>query len=307
MRSLLGLTLFVALTACTKTVADDDDVQETPAFEVVSSDVTLAPGEETTRCFYFHTPNTTEVQIYKWISDMSPGSHHMIVFSSLGTQPADGTIDNCDGANIPVPIYGTQIPHEELEFPADDGLGKPLAQTIAPNTAGFFQMHYLNTSDSPLVANVKLAAYPLPAGTEFTRTEIFATYNNDIAIPPHATSYTVTATCDVVDRKFWMISSHSHKQSVATSIKDGGAEIFTSTDWEHPGAKRWAAPTFQHFDTYQLTWSCTYDNTGDNANSYIYAGQSAATNEMCMATGYFFPATGPRGCVIDSGQCQCLL
>ena len=303
MRCLLALTLFVA--ACTKQSADDEE--EPPAFEVVSSDITLAPGEETTRCFYFHTPNTTEVQIYKWISDMSQGSHHMIVFSSLGTQPADGTVDDCDGANIPVPIYGTQIPHEELEFPADDGFGKPLAQTIGPNTAGFFQMHYLNTSDSPLVANVKLSAYALPPATEFTRTEIFATYNNDIAIPPHATNYTVSATCDVVDKKFWSISSHSHKQSATTSIKDGANEVFASTNWEHPGMRRWEAPTFHHFDTYQVTWSCTYNNTGENANSTVYAGQSAATNEMCMATGYFFPATGPRGCVINNGQCQCLL
>jgi hypothetical protein len=302
MRSLLALTLLVA---CTK--ATGDDVDETPAFEITSSDITLAPGEETTRCFYFHTTNTSELQIYKWISDMAPGSHHMIVFSSLGTQPADGTVDNCDGANVPIPIYGTQIPHEELVFPDDDGMGNPLAQVITPGTAGFFQMHYLNTSDAPLVVNVKLAAYALPPNTQFTRTEIFATYNNDIAIPPHATNYTVSATCDSVDKKFWSLSSHSHKQSIATVVSDGGSTVFASTDWEHPGSKRWDAPTFFHFDTYQVTWSCTYNNTGDNANNYVYAGQSAATDEMCMATGYFFPATGPRGCIIDSGQCQCFL
>src|SRR5678809_1585746 len=132
--------VMVALLGC----SHSDEIPSTLAFQVVGPDITLAPGQETTRCFYVHTPNTETAQVHKWISDMAPGSHHMIMFSSLGTQPADGTVDNCDGANVPAPMFATQIPHDEVEFPADDGLGKPLAQTIAPATAGFFQMHYIN-------------------------------------------------------------------------------------------------------------------------------------------------------------------
>src|SRR6187549_3202971 len=130
--------LVTVLAACGSD-SDDPVLTTTLAFEVKSSDVVLQPGEETTKCFYFHTTNTEEVQVAKWVSDMSPGSHHMIAFSSLGTQPADGTVDDCSGADIPVPIFGTQVAHEELVFPADDGFGKPLAQTIAPNTAGYLQ------------------------------------------------------------------------------------------------------------------------------------------------------------------------
>ena len=57
-----------------------------------------------------------------------------------------------------------------------------------------------------------------------------------------------------------------------------------------------------------MTWDCVYDNTGTNADSTIYAGQSARTNEMCMATGYYFPvigAFGANGCVMSSGECNC--
>jgi len=71
-----------------------------------------------------------------------------------GSQPADGTVDqNCGvggggGANVPVWTYATQTPTQEEDLPDDDGAGKPLAQNIAPNSAGYFQMHYLNATQA---------------------------------------------------------------------------------------------------------------------------------------------------------------
>src|SRR5690242_17216415 len=70
-----------------------------PAFEIVSKDITLQPGDQITYCYYFHTPNTSEVRVNKWVSDMTAGSHHAILFllPSGGSMP-DGTLDpsgNC--------------------------------------------------------------------------------------------------------------------------------------------------------------------------------------------------------------------
>lgn len=305
MRSVLSIAL-LSVVACSSDPADEIVLE--PAFEVTSSPITLAPGEETTKCFYFTTPNTETVAIHKWVSDMTPGSHHMIMFRSLdGMQAPDGTIDEACNGGIPVPVYGTQISHEEVLFPDDDGFGKPLAQDIPPGSKGYFQMHYFNTSDEPLTASVTIKAFALPAMTEYTRTDLFATYNNDIAIPPGATNHVVSATCDTVLGKFWSLSSHSHKQSTATAIKEGDNVVFQSTDWEHPGNAEFRSSPFYTFQSGQLTWECTYDNTGDNANRTVTAGQSAQTDEMCMATGYYFPAVGPRGCFRNNGECQCIL
>ncbi len=197
--------------------------------------------------------------------------------------------------------------HEELQFPTDDGFGKPLAQIVEPNTAGFFQMHYYNSSDDTITTHVDLEAFALPAGTEITRTETFATYNNDIEIPPNATNFKVSATCEIFDKKFWQMSSHSHKQSVQTTIKDGDHVVFSSDDWEHPGTENWENPTFYQFQNTTLTWECTYNNLFENKDRTVTAGNSARTDEMCMATGYFFPAAGARGCIMNNGECQCLL
>jgi len=297
--------VLMSVAACT---SDGEEVltASEPAFEIASAPITLQPGEETTKCFYFTTPNSEMVAINKWVSDMTPGSHHMIMFRTLvGTQPPDGTVDNCSGRGAP--IYGTQLAHDEKIFPTDDGFGKPLAQEIPATVQGYFQMHYLNTTDEVLIASVTLKAYPLVGGKLYTKTDIFATYNNDIEIAPGATNVTVTATCDVTLGKFWEMSSHSHKQSIATVVMEDTTEVFASTDWEHPGTRNWSAPTFYSFETGKLTWSCTYNNTGDNATRTVTSGSSAQTDEMCMATGYYFPAVGPRGCIRDNAQCRCLL
>src|SRR5688572_20247821 len=136
--------VLVSLVACSSDPGEEEPELEL-AFEVASSAITLQPGEEVTKCFYFTTPNTETVAIHKWVSDMTPGSHHMIMFRSLdGMQAPDGTIDEECSSGIPVPVYGTQIPHEEVLFPNDDGFGKTLAQDIPAGSKGFFQMHYFN-------------------------------------------------------------------------------------------------------------------------------------------------------------------
>ena len=166
------------------------------------------------------------------------------------------------------------------------------------------QLHYLNASDAPITAHIDLKAYALPAGTAYTQTDAFVTYNQDIKIPPGAVGKTFTGACTLpAGAKFWTMSTHSHKQSVNTSVSDGAAAVFTSTDWEHPGAKNWMATPFYAFTANKLTWQCTYNNTGDNAGREVDSGQSASTDEMCMATGYFFPSTGPKFGVLIGGNC----
>jgi hypothetical protein len=285
------------------------------AFTIQSTDLTIQPGAEVTYCYWFHTPNTTSLTINKWVSDMTPGSHHMIYFSG-GSEPATGDgIDmnnTCGGfsgnGGAPQWVFASQSAHLEEDLPSDDGTGKPLAQVVAPNTVGAFQMHYINTTDAALTVHVKLAAYALPDSTPFTRTDAFVTYNQDISIPPGAVGATATGTCPTpANVKFWTVSTHSHKQSVDVKISDTSGMIFDSTDWEHPGAKTWDATPFYTMAGNSLTWTCTYNNNDPNdpnSSKTITAGQSALTNEMCMATGYYFPSTAPKFSVEIGGTCH---
>jgi len=285
----------------------------TPAFSTQSSDITLQPGQELTYCWWFHTSNTTDVVVNKWVSHMTNG-HHLILFLG-GNEHADGLdmTNSCGlgtsgvSANQPIWEYASQVLDQEEDLPSDDGTGKPLGQKVAANTEAAIQMHYINSSDSAETAHDELEAYALPSGTNFTETDAYITYNNDISIPPNSMNTVVTASCNLpAGVKFWTLSTHSHKQSIETQIQDGSSMVLDSTDWEHPTVQNWMTPsTFYTFQNSQLTWSCKYNNDApppyedstppgtSNADQTIMAGPSAATNEMCMAVGYFFPATGP--------------
>ena len=303
----LALVLLIAAAACGKnpSTGGDDTMNPdangntgsdagTPAFEVKSTDILLPAGQEFTKCFYFHTGNTAPAAINKWISDMTPGSHHLILFLNPGgSQPADGTIDDqCSiqgtGGGIAAWTYAAATPHYELDMPADDGAGKPLAQLIPAGTAGFVQMHYLNATDKDEMVHVDVKAYAVDTA-DYTQTDAYITYTYGFQVPPGTS--TITGDCPTpAGKKFWQVSSHTHKQGTEVKINDGSSMIYDSTDWEHPMVKLWDANPFYAFSSNTISWACSYNNPG---TTIIHEGQSAATNEMCMATGYYFPATGP--------------
>ena len=332
MKSSYLLASLVLLVACHKastgpgSSGDDDDMGSpdapgamgSAAFTIQSTDLVVSAGEEVTKCYYFHTPNTTTLPITAWSSHMTPGSHHMIMFWGSSSQPADGTIDEDCGvgngtSSIPIWVYASQTPDEMLQIPTDDGTGTntPLAQPVPANQPAVFQMHYLNEGDTDLTVHVQISAYALPPGTKYTETDAFVTYNANISIASEAVGVVASDTCTTPSgAKFWTVSTHSHKQSVETQIKDNtGNVIFTSTDWQHPGTTDWNQPTFYQFPDNSLTINCTYDNNDPNdPNSLttIHDGPSAQTNEMCMATGYFFPATGAQFCYCPAQGCFAL-
>jgi hypothetical protein len=280
-------------------------------FQVTSPEVTIMPGQEITYCYYFHTTNTETMVIKKWSSVMTPGSHHMIMYTTASDDMPAGTIstDSCGGfgaANVPSWTYAAQTPTNEVALPTDDGTGLPLGQEIAAGTPAYFQMHYLNATDAPLKAHVTLNAEAYEAGVAYTRTAAYVTYNSKISIDPHEKGDLESMTCGVpANSKFWLLSTHAHKQAVKTAVKDGmpasTSVVFTSTDWEHPGQMMWTGSPFYAFSTGKLTYECTYDNTGDNAGVTVVSGPSAVKNEMCMATGYYFPATKPLFCLNNVG------
>jgi len=320
MRTSFAFALLTSLVACggPGTPGDDDDVPADSGtdlppdrgFRITSPDITIEPGQEITYCYYFRTPNTEPMAVKRWKSVMTPGSHHMIMYATNSDTKPVGTVSDQDcgfgtgSLDVPQWTYSAQTPSAEIALPPDDGAGQPLAQEIGPNTAGFFQMHYLNATDDPIQVHVTLDAFALEASESYTQTAPFITFNGSINIPANAIGDVESQQSPVpAGSKFWMMSTHAHKQAVKTRVLDGTAEVFSSTDWEHPGAQMFMTPTeFYSFASGMLTYECTYDNTGSNKAMTIQTGDSANLDEMCMASGYFFPATASRFC-FNGGTC----
>lgn len=324
MRTLGLVFVTVLVAACgTEPMGDDDDgmgsgsgsgsgdglMPPARGFQVKSPEITINAGQEITYCYYFKTPNTDALSIKRWVSKMAAGSHHMILYftSTLakpeGTVSADGCGATGGGAtNIPSWIYAAQTIDSDMALPTDDGAGNPLGMDVPVGQPAFIQMHYFNSTDEEIKAHVTINAEAHDDGVNATKTAAYVTFNGSINIPAAQGTTPGTAiatnTCNIpATSKVWLMSTHAHKQAIRTEVRDGVAAstnvVFKSNDWEHPGVKTWMATPFYQFASGKLTYECEYSNP----NPYsIQTGDSAKTDEMCMATGYVFPATKATIC-----------
>jgi hypothetical protein len=322
MRSLAFAVLVTSILACSPG-GFVNDIPDAPGvdpgfpppargFQILTPTVDINPGAEVTYCYYFHTPNNSDLSIQRWASRMTPGSHHMILYLTPNDQQTPGTLSTSlcgisSGSTGPIWTYSAQSPMAEVSLPIDDGEGHPVGQPIKAGQSGFIQMHYLNATDEIIHAHVTLNAYAYNDGVQITPAGPFVTFNRRIDLAPgspaNPTTGMVNGTCDMLNDstgappKFYVMSTHTHKQGVHAFVNDGAVHdstsaVFNTTNWEHPGTVNWDTPPFYTFTSGKLSYQCEYSNPN---NYRIQTGDSAATDEMCMAVGYYFPATGGTG------------
>jgi hypothetical protein len=286
-----ALSLLVAFTACT----DDSGVGPGERITIETPSFVLQPGEEKFYCYHTTLPNAEPTGIHQMSSRMPPGSHHMIVYKMRTAKAPDGTLEECvdfgmgDGglADIPIWLYAAQEPESDFTMP--EGVG----MAIGANQPVIVNMHYINQSDEPLTANVHVDLDAYAPGRKFTEAHSYITFNTEIDVAPGATG-SAGGTCDVAPgSKFISMSTHSHKYTTSARVHDGDRMVLETRDWAHATLERWPAPHFT-FESGKLDYRCEYTNT---TNERLTTGESAIANEMCMAVGVFFPATGDTFCL----------
>jgi hypothetical protein len=282
------------------------------ANNVNAAKMIVTPGSEIFLCYAVTLPGDAEFDVGAFQSWMSPGSsHHFIVYQQTGqsvaaaTPQPSGTIQNCQvGAGNWV--YATSTPGAVVSSTLPDGVGLPFpaGQQLVLN------MHFINPGSTTLYPKVKLNI--LRAKNVVYKAGALVSFNTSINVPAATAAgpgtQTVGGTCTVTaGSKVFSMSTHTHKHATAAvvSFVSGGVtqEIVhtgttsdypaeqltgTGTDWEHPGVSLWKGPGFlavQAGDTF--TYSCSFTNT---ATTPVTVGETAASNEMCMAVGYYFPA-----------------
>jgi hypothetical protein len=299
-RPILSAAL-IALAACgTKS----DEAAEPPppptvAITVQSTPFVIQPGEEVFKCFYTTLPIDAEAPVARFESNMSKGSHHLILFGLEKATVPDGTLGDCrlrsGGARaVPVPLYVAQEEHQETAFPR--GIAMPLKakQPVA------IQMHYLNPTAAPITVQVEIKIHALEAGTPFEPAGIFASFHDDIAVPPRGTQ-TVKGRCRAPEGvKFLSLTTHSHRYTTravvgrAFAAGDREPETLVETlDYERPTVTRFERP-FLDLASDEIFYSCEYDNPTDQM---VSVGDSAVNEEMCMAVGYYYPSTQLTFCL----------
>jgi hypothetical protein len=231
---------------------------------------------------------------------MSSGSSHHFILYEGGTATGGACAPGTSW------LYASSTPGQVItdNMPANVGL------SMAANTQLILNMHFINPGSAPIQPKIKINL--LFAKSVMYQAATMISFNTSINVPAASASgpgiQTVSGTCSApVGAHFFSMSTHTHKHATAvvvnyvhngqtseivhtgaTSTYPVDQEPGSGTDWEHPGIGLWTAPNFltvQAGDSF--TYSCSYSNSGTAA---VTVGETAASNEMCMAIGYYFPA-----------------
>jgi Copper type II ascorbate-dependent monooxygenase, C-terminal domain len=297
---------------------------ETPDYDASDANaknMIVQPNQEIFLCYYVTLPNKAEFDVGEFQSYMSPdSSHHFILYQQGGNNDIpgflaaapepSGTIVSCGFAGGTW-VYATSTPGAVVSSKMPQGVGLP----FAPATQLVLNMHFINTGTTVLYPKIKLNI--LSATDVQYKAAVMVSFNTKIDVPGATASgpgmQTVNGTCTApVGAKFFSMSTHTHKHATAAivnfvssgstqEIVHTGADTTypapqqqgTGTDWEHPGVSLWDGPDFltvKEGDSF--TYSCSYVNT---ATTPVTVGETAASNEMCMAIGYYYPA-GTSSC-----------
>jgi len=261
-------------------------------FQLLTPTFDLEPGQEIYNCFHVATPNTAVFPVGEWDSQMSPGSHHFILYRSdadaTATQAGVLTSGACtQGFGGSTWLYTMGAPRGHLLMP--DGV----AMELTPNEHIDFDMHYINTGADVIHAHIGLNVNKVKAAM-YQKADAEISFNTGIFVPPMGTQ-TVSGTCPAVPgASYFLMQTHMHKHGTLATISrvlangQMGEELVHTTNWDSPEVKIWQqAPFFTFNPGEHFAYSCSYKN---DTSQIITVGISAATNEMCMMETYFFPA-----------------
>jgi hypothetical protein len=260
-------------------------------FQLLTTMFDLNPGQEIFNCYHVATPNDAEFPVGEWDSQMSPGSHHFILYradtdgTASGTLTGNGCTQGFGGSSW---LYTMGAPRGHLQMP--DGVAMILSAHEKLN----FDMHYINTGTDVIHARIGLNVNKVKA-EKFVKADAQISFNTQIAIPPNGMQ-TVGGDCTPASgASYFLMQTHMHKRGILATISrklangSMGEEIVHTTNWDSPDVKVWQQAPFLTFQAGEkFHYSCTFQN--DRA-SVVTVGTSAANNEMCMAEAYFFPAT----------------
>lgn len=282
-----------------------DSFETPPMFGATTPTLDVPAATVETRCYYFRTPPTPQA-VRRITSVAGAGVAHLIVYATYdnGWVPFErrppGTVQNdCSLAGTVGWLHVAHAPTAETVTPSDDGTGRRVALPLVGDQPLVLQMRLVNASNDPVQTQVDLMFESWHTGAATTPSASYVTYNNSLSIPPGAGSDVESRACAVptaVD--FWRITARTHQLGTRLRVLDGTSTVLLDgNDWERPPVIEFGAPPFYDFAS-QLTYECTYFNPTGRT---VTAGESEETDEVCMAIGWFFPATRPMLCVGNVG------
>ena len=281
--SALLLLAAIALPACGDDAETTAPPPPTPTAETVTLTMepfTVGPGEEVYYCQDFKNPFDREIEVTRFDSAMTPGSHHLLLFYKDGAE--DSAREPCSGLEFSATPYSTQLPKDALAFPAG-------VAARVPEGRGFrIQSHYLNTTGAELAASVEVTLTLAEDGTVTQHAGVLFVVQPQIYVPAHTTE-TVQGGCAIpYDMSLTKASSHMHRHGTHFVATIGDDVVFETEEWADPAPATWD-PGLPVKGGDPLSFECTFVNEGSTPLGF---GESADTDEMCIFAAAFYPVQG---------------
>jgi hypothetical protein len=267
----------LALVGCGSSATDPATPPDDSTITLTMSPFVVPPGGEVYRCQNFANPIGAELAFDAIESHMSAGSHHLAVF--YRDDIANGPVEECSGLEFSAGPFATQLRDDQTKYPAG------IAAVLDPKQGIRLNAHYVNTTSQELTPSVSIKIHKVPANAQFQRAGTFTMTSLKIDVPAFGKA-TIPVDCTAPDdMNILSVTSHMHKHGVAFRSDVSGETLYASSTWDDPPR--------QVFDPSRLIkkgskvhFECDFVNGGDTPLTF---GESAATNEMCVLLGQFYP------------------
>jgi hypothetical protein len=266
--------------------------------------IALNPMDEKTQCIYKRLGNADALTVPHIVATLATGSHHMIVYRSNATTenltptdcaPLGGILGGSD-----VPMVIATRDKADLQFPDNVGIA------LQPNQMLKIEMHMLDVGKTPLMATgtVSFEGKKSADAVGYQLADMAFWGTTQINIPPNGSLDTGPKfQKGIAGTHLFEISTHQHQYGTlmqvwaSPSSTQIGTQLASDDNWAEPKFTI-VNPIFDFDGTSGLTYECQWQNT---SGSTVTFGESAATNEMCFAIGYYYPSHGFDVCF--DGKC----
>ena len=271
-------------------------------------------GAEAMFCMYIQMPLDQKTAIPSAESHYTPGSHHFLAFRTTLTEIPPGedvshlcgepgetiaTIGGKNGLSSGESSEGNNGSYYEAQVPnARRDLPPGVAHVFEPGEIMILTAHYFNVTDVAIDSTIEFRLHRMDPEKVEQEAGTFFLLNTQLNIPARM-EVTTTRNCPIPsDINLGLLWSHMHARghSFRAWTDDPTAAMQLGGDvYSEPGPEGWEDPHVQIYPTdppitlhagTNLMISCTYRNETDQAFKF---GLSAATAEMCLLHGMYWP------------------
>jgi hypothetical protein len=261
----------------------------------------FAPGQDVTLCSYLDTYLAAETDVNGFRVYQSPFGHHAILFAAAQPRPVD-THPCTDEDMLNTRFIAAGGSDSNAAATLFEHVPDGLVFRFPAGAQIMFQTHWINASAETLPAAQAIAYLqegPVQPGRQLL--DLFNVVSDSFNIPPQQMG-TATTTCTLPqDVQLFSLDGHQHEwgRHVDIELLDGSTSTML---WSHDWTPEYQFnPPINVYSVSQplllkagqsVRVNCTWDNTTPTPLSF--------PREMCVGSGFYFPAMGEIDCVEGS-------